>query len=424
MEAPPPDAGFAPPPPLLVGGRGQGAAAGAGTLAKRLELSIQVDPPRGGPDDAGPRSPAQKIKAHRAEEVEKARVSAQEELHRALEDAEGEDEVMLSAVGDHSYEEERLAPVPTSTAAPTSKASGTPKFDWSKIDGAQTGISGVSSQPHDEDEELGTAAIFGLQGALTQGNWMTSTWKKAANDFWQNGVVSGEIDTPPKIPEEPEPEPETVTGSRFSDDDDEEDMVALSDVDSDEDALPSLGAEDRQRLDYMSEEAREEEANDLVAALQGCLLSDDEDEDDEAYREDGSDDEGWLRGEEYEGYEGCLSPLPPSMLPSGVSSNPYHSSPGETLLEASRREAAQERQVAPGVETHEVEGECQRLKARLQREVGKREFEVAYRIVAATEVFEEDDEFEFMQVIGMDRLYLLPLFQDLQALEEELSKRL
>jgi len=60
------------------------------------------------------------------------------------------------------------------------KVSG-PKIDWSKIDSdvSRDIVSGFV-----DEEELGTAAIFGLQG-----DWMTSTWKKAANEFWQDGVL-------------------------------------------------------------------------------------------------------------------------------------------------------------------------------------------------------------------------------------------
>ena len=96
---------------------------------------------------------------------------------------------------------------------------------------------------------------------------------------------------------------------------------------------------------------------------------------------------------------------------------------GETMLEQARKQAAAERQVAQDISTHDIKAEVGRLKARLIDNLGRKDFESAYRVVSAADDNDDDVDIDFGAEIGMDRLYLLPTFQNLKALEEELARR-
>ena len=54
----------------------------------------------------------------------------------------------------------------------------------------------------------------------------------------------------------------------------------------------------------------------------------------------------------------------------------------------------------------------------------RKEFEAAYRIVSIADDDDDDVMLDLGEVIGVDRLHLLSRFQDLKALETELSRRL
>jgi len=97
---------------------------------------------------------------------------------------------------------------------------------------------------------------------------------------------------------------------------------------------------------------------------------------------------------------------------------------GESMLEQARRQAAEERHVAADVPLDDIKAEVSRMRMRLQGILGKPDFEDAYRVVIVAGEDEDEIILDLAEVIGMDQLHLLPRFQDLKALEEELARRL